>query len=122
MFDDPALNGFSKDLSLDRKDKTDYKIVSTKELESVPLKEILDRHVPEGTQIDFLSIDVEGWEMEILQSNDWDKYRPKVVLIEQLGTSLGSLENDGISQFMREKHYSLYAKTINTVFYLESCE
>jgi FkbM family methyltransferase len=35
-----------------------------------------------GTQIDFMSIDVEGYEMYVLMSNDWEKYRPKVIIIE----------------------------------------
>lgn len=33
-------------------------------------------------KIDFLKIDVEGYEFEVLQSNDWNKFRPTVVCIE----------------------------------------
>ena len=34
------------------------------------------------TTIDFLKIDVEGYEYEVIESNDWNKYRPKVLCIE----------------------------------------
>ncbi len=32
-------------------------------------------------EIDFLTIDVEGGEAEVLRGGDWQRYRPKVVLI-----------------------------------------
>ncbi len=34
------------------------------------------------TNIDFLKVDVEGYEYEVLQSNDWKRWRPKVVVVE----------------------------------------
>jgi len=36
----------------------------------------------QGTQIDFLSLDVEGAELEVLNGLDFKKYRPRYVLIE----------------------------------------
>lgn len=33
-------------------------------------------------QIDFMKVDVEGFEYEVLNGNDWSKYRPKVICIE----------------------------------------
>jgi FkbM family methyltransferase len=35
-------------------------------------------------EIDFLKIDVEGAEAEVLAGNDWDRFRPKIVLVEAL--------------------------------------
>lgn len=46
----------------------------------LPLAEICQRHVK--TNIDFLKIDVEGWEGEVIQGADWIQFRPKVVLVE----------------------------------------
>lgn len=117
-FSDSALNSFSKDLSLRRDREGGNKIVFTKELETVPLKEVLSRYVPQGTQICFLSADVEGMELQVLQSNDWNKYKPKIVLVEQLMTSFEEAERSKIRQFMRDQGYLLYAKTANSVFYL----
>jgi FkbM family methyltransferase len=39
-------------------------------------------HAP--SKIDFLKIDVEGHESEVLAGNDWEKYRPKVILVEAI--------------------------------------
>lgn len=44
------------------------------------LKNILSKH--DVKTIDFLKIDVEGFEKEVIEGNDWDKYRPKVICIE----------------------------------------
>ena len=34
--------------------------------------------------IDFLKVDVEGFERKVLAGNDWDKYRPRVVVVEAI--------------------------------------
>jgi FkbM family methyltransferase len=57
---------------------------------SQPLRSILDRHLPANTVIDFLTIDCEGHDRIVLESNDWERYRPKVVLIEDLSCKIGN--------------------------------
>jgi FkbM family methyltransferase len=49
---------------------------------SLRLATLLDQFVPSGTEIDFLKVDVEGHEGEVLRSNDWDRWRPKVIVVE----------------------------------------
>jgi desulfoferrodoxin (superoxide reductase-like protein) len=61
---------------------------------------------------------VEGLEIEVLRSNDWNKYKPKVVLVEQLMNSFEEVEKGEIGHFMKDKGYLSWAKTANTVFYL----
>lgn len=46
----------------------------------ITLAEICNRH--KVTEIDFLKIDVEGNEGEVLSGNDWTRYRPKIVVAE----------------------------------------
>lgn len=45
-----------------------------------PLKEILEEY--KVGSIDFLKIDVEGFEVEVIEGSDWEKYRPSVLVIE----------------------------------------
>jgi hypothetical protein len=50
---------------------------------SVPvttLAHVCDRHVRQT--IDFLKIDVEGYEREVLEGADWSRFRPRIVVIE----------------------------------------
>lgn len=46
------------------------------------LTEILERHLPNGNDVDFMSIDVEGTEIEALKGLDLDRFSPRVLVIE----------------------------------------
>lgn len=52
-----------------------------KQISVLPLKDVLATYVKKK-HIDFLSLDVEGFEMEVLKSNDWTRFRPKFLCIE----------------------------------------
>ncbi|UCG17704.1 MAG: FkbM family methyltransferase [Phycisphaerales bacterium] len=49
---------------------------------AMTLDTILDEQLPEGTPLDFVSIDVEGTELDVLRGFDLKRYRPRVVVIE----------------------------------------
>ena len=56
-------------------------------------------------------MDVEGFDLEVLKTNDWDVYRPKVIVIE----SDISLKNDICSEivkYLELKNYRLIGKSI----------
>ena len=60
LFDDPALNTFDDSLVKWRLENTRYKIVDQTDISVVRLDNLLTQNLPTGTQIDFLSVDVEG--------------------------------------------------------------
>ena len=63
-------------------------------------------------------IDVERQELPALQSSDWDRFRPTLVLVEILNrTVLEQLQEDCVHQFMMSEEYELVAKTMRTAFY-----
>ncbi|MCU1278822.1 MAG: methyltransferase FkbM domain protein [bacterium] len=119
-FNDPALNGFSEELSAFRKGLPNYHVVRTIELEGRPLAELLTEYLPSGQTIDFLSVDVEGLDLEVLESNDWSRFRPKVVLVEVLSSSLDTLPSHPIHRLMHNHGYQVFAKALNTVFFLSN--
>jgi len=47
----------------------------------LPLNEILGRHA-EGRRIDFLKVDAEGWERQVLEGLDLQRYRPTIIVME----------------------------------------
>jgi FkbM family methyltransferase len=51
------------------------------EVEQVSLDHIFAEHAPEEG-VDFLKVDVEGWEADVLASANWQQHRPRVVLVE----------------------------------------
>ena len=114
MFNEPALNGFSKELSESRDNEGGYKIIEKKKISTKPLLKILDEYLPKGTKIDFINIDVEGMDLEVLESNNWKKYIPEYILVECRETSFEDMNNDPIYSFLKRKGYILVAKTFRT--------
>lgn len=120
-FNEPALNGFSKELSEKRESAdNDYHIIFTKDIETFTLAEVLDQNIPPNQTIDFLTIDVEGLDLNVLKSNNFKKYKPKVILIEILESSLSKTENHEITKYLKEYNYSIYAKAVGTVFFVRN--
>lgn len=117
MFNEPALNGFSKELSEQRNGQGQFFIKATKEIETTTLEEVLDNILPLGKEIDFLSIDVEGFDFMVLKSNNFERYKPKVILIEVLGCCLDEIFDSEITLFLAEHDYSVFAKTVKTVIF-----
>jgi Methyltransferase FkbM domain len=84
----------------------------------MPLNALLDQHLPGGKQIDFMSIDAEGFDLAVLQSNDWQKYRPTVILIEDTAAKTWSLiGRSPITQYLSTLGYEPFASTFRTVLY-----
>lgn len=51
-------------------------------IEVKTLKSIWEAHVPKNQPVHFLKIDVEGYEEKVLRSNDWEKCRPWILVVE----------------------------------------
>jgi FkbM family methyltransferase len=69
----PAYRALKEDLDV-RRIKVDVRRLDT----------ILADHAPEVDRIDIISVDVEGWELEVLDGLSFERYRPKVVIVENL--------------------------------------
>ncbi len=66
------------------------------------LDTLLKTYAPNIASIDILSIDVEGWELEVIDGLDVEKYQPRVMIVENL---------------FNERKYSKYMKDINYVLW-----
>jgi hypothetical protein len=74
-------------------------------------------------------LDVEGMEMKVLESLDFSRYRPKLIIAEVLGChSVEDLLGTPIVQFMRERVSGLFAPRLfgdllrSSDRYLNSCK
>ena len=88
------------------------------ELEFFTLSQILQQHLS-GTlpSPNFLNVDVEGHEIEVLQGNDWDRYQFDYVLVEEkLGNSASNI-NSEIGKYLKERGLLLVASTSLTSIY-----
>lgn len=75
---------------------------------AMTLTHILDSVVPPIKEIDLFSLDVEGYERSVLEGLDFNKYRPKYILIE-----VYTVDYDTLVQFLAEKGYALHSSFSN---------
>lgn len=68
---------FDKTLALER--TTDC---FTERVPMFLLSDIIDCYGPDAGEIDFVKIDVEGWEADVIVSGDWVRHRPRLLVIE----------------------------------------
>jgi FkbM family methyltransferase len=114
-FDEPALNTFDP-ATVERAKEAGFRVVEVRELQTTTLAELLREHLP-GGRIDFLSVDVEGFDADVLGSNDWDAFAPEVVLAETLGQSLHEVQASPVARILGPQGYELLAKTANTAIF-----
>jgi FkbM family methyltransferase len=119
VFNEPALNTFDESLAKARCNDV-WHITSVVNVPVAPLFEILKANVPGGKRIDFLSIDVEGFDLEVLQSNNWQTFRPLVVVVETFGLSFEDLTLDPVTTYLRNLGYVVYSKTVNSTFFVDN--
>lgn len=67
---------------------------------------------PGWTSIDLIAIDVEGWEIEVLSGLDFEFYRPKVVIMENL------FIDRTYRRFMKQRGYVLFKRSAPNEIYV----
>lgn len=80
--------------------------IQCRTLPMLTLKEIFLRHCPDCKDIHFLKVDTEGSEKDVLEGNDWNRWRPWVVLVETVDVISKSRRNDGIDALMDRNGYA----------------
>ena len=112
-----AMNTFSKEFAEKAVDQG-FKIVDEVKVPVVTLRALLDECLPKGQHIDFMSVDCEGMDLTILQSNDWTQYRPDYVLVEiHTGGKNWEIPGCPVTRYMNEQGYEFAGQGVMTTFY-----
>ena len=93
-------------------------IVQTLALRTRTLRDVLAEAVPDGQHVDLMSVDVEGFDLRALRSNDWLRISPRLLLVEDPALSLGDRPGSEIFQFMRALGYRLASHAHITSLYI----
>jgi FkbM family methyltransferase len=112
-----TLNTFSRDEAERYQSYGKQKIERVVQMPLIPINQIIAEHFAAPPQ--FLSIDIEGLDLEILQSLDLARYRPTVLCVETLTYTEDRSEQKrtDIIDFVSKQGYFLYADTyINSIF------
>ena len=110
-----TLSSFSKKDALASGKIHGSKLKEVINIEVCSLAEIFNQHVKDDTVIDFLSVDVEGLDYQVLISNDWNKFKPNLVMVES-GEAM-----DQITSFLTSKNYvKIYDNSTNAIYKLRN--
>ena len=117
VFPVPALNTLSKEEAEFRERSGSYKIEKVIKIPLKTINEVIGENFDRTP--DLISLDVEGIDLEILKSLDFDQYRPLAICVETITFSENRTEKKitEILDFVVSKGYFVYADThINTIF------
>jgi len=116
IFNEFALNTFDAKKAAQVLLNENYYLQEERNVPVLKLSTVMDTYA-NGRTIDFLSIDTEGLDLLVLQSNDWLKYKPEVILVEILQSSLSEVHSSSIHQYLLEQGYLIKSMLLNTCIY-----
>jgi len=123
-FEEPALNTFDRELARTREETEGRPVKDRLQRRLSPLCDLLDRHLPQDTEIDLMSIDVEGLDDEVIRSNNWEKYRPRWLIAEvdlehDNHGWIADLHDNATIRFLVSVGYQAVMKTGRSVIFKE---
>lgn len=112
-----SLNTFSKVEAERVQAFGSYSITEVTKVPTVNINNVFKDYFKNG-RIDFLTVDVEGLDFEIIKTIDFDLIKPKVICIETLSYAEDKSEqkNQTLIDYITAKNYFVYADTyVNTI-------
>lgn len=114
-----TLSTFSKKSADQFTQEDGHQLVRTYRVPVMTLDEVIGKYLKNKPLPNFLNLDIEGWDYDILQSNRFKKWRPAVVCAETVTYSTKK-EQEKIAPLFKlfeDLGYFAYADTfINTIF------
>lgn len=108
-FEPNTLSTFSQQSAKDYQEQG-FKLANISKIEVYRLGGVLSKYA-KGKTVDFLSVDTEGLDLEVLKSNNWKRVKPKVVCIEERGSAEKFLSRLGYKK--------VYQTPTNSIFVLK---
>ena len=84
------------------------------------INSILEEHLPEGQQIDYMNIDLEGLDSDVVKSLDLSKYRPAVLTVELHEADILSLGCNPAVKHLTENDYTLISFNVVTCVFADN--
>lgn len=98
--------------------KVNVNLADKFEQKLIPMNEIFEQYFPEDPPV-LVSIDVEGLEIEILNTINFDKYRPVIYCIESDQTNFEAYSAHPVIDIMNQNGYLYMANTSINMIFLE---
>jgi FkbM family methyltransferase len=91
-------------------------------LQTLSIDQVIEKYVPDGRTIDLLSIDVEGHDFEVLQSANLLKYRPRLIIIEDLNYYKAKPADNKYTKYLSEFRYTLTGADKQNLYFIRNEE
>jgi FkbM family methyltransferase len=117
IFNIRGINTFDAEEARRREAHGTFKIEKIVKVPLISINQLIQENF--DTYPDFLSIDIEGLDLEVLKSLDYSRYPIPVICVETCLYSENHIhpKDKSIAEFMTQKGYEIYADTyINTIF------
>lgn len=114
QFDPAALTTLSREAAERYRTLPNTRMVREFTTQTVTINELLDRYWP-WPSMDLLSIDVEGLDAVVLQSLDWQRFRPSVVCFELNDVPFERVHDAPLVSFVRDQGYAVSARVDQAV-------
>lgn len=114
MYEEAEANTFSVKQAEKNENEAGRKRTDIRMTAILPLRTVFAKYLPnEDIKIDLLSVDAEGMDEEILRSNDWKKFRPEVIICEDLDPDLDltNMKKSPVVTYLSRQGYQLRDKT-----------
>lgn len=121
-FHPDTLSTFSKEVA-DEYQANGYQLKQVQRVQLLPLSRIFERNLSSEQSIDFMTVDTEGYDIEVLKSNNWELYRPAYIILESLdhkNDGTGQKLNATMDAYMSEIGYEIVADTYLNSIYKDS--
>jgi len=118
VFNDPGLNGFVDDQQIEAHKLRGIEVLGQFELQCKTVESLLNEHCV--SNIDLMSIDVEGLDGEILATFPFHRVRPKLIITEVLACHSASDVKRTLShKVLRRKGYMLFSRLHMSCIYID---
>jgi FkbM family methyltransferase len=117
VMDESSLSTFSE-IEASKLKKLGHTIIDKIQIQTKTINNIIEEY-NNGIYPDFVTIDVEGFDEQIICSMNLEKSRPKVICLETVEYTIDGTgkKRDALIQNVISKGYTVYADTnINTIF------
>jgi FkbM family methyltransferase len=115
-FDDHAVNTIDADAyskaAKNYNPKTNFSTIRTKTLNQI----LQENNIKD---VDLLLIDVEGHDLNVLKSIDFNKYRPKLIVVEVFIYDMAKVNENELVRYMQSMGYTMYGYLIANAYFVD---
>lgn len=102
--------------------KLGFKLIDTQYVKVKRLDFIFNKYFKKEI-VDFMTIDTEGGELKVLKSNNWNKFRPKIICVESFSFKTpikDRKERLELRRFLTSKDYKPVFQNSTNIIYLDN--